>query len=400
MKAINERKKLFWLFLALFLTGFFLRIWVAQFGYNQDFVSWQNALALIQQNKSLFETGDFTYAPIFAYVLSILDSIPLSFLENNSFVQDFPGSLFRIKLIVFLSLVDFSIFFALYKKYSLKIGLLFFLNPICIVITGHHNQFNNFGILLAFLAVLLYQKNQSQKDPINFKFIFPLIIMGLSLATKHILIFFPLWWAFKEKKLIKKFLTLFVPYFVFVLSFWDYLPGDSEYIIEKFFGGWWHATGPFWGMFAPKIVHMYFDLHTLFNLSIIGLGFLLVNKSLRESFYLYLMAVVIFSSMMYPQYLVIPVLAMAIYWNWKFLTITILTSLLFLIEPDEMNIHFLQELFNWDLRFTRIALHPIILILLIAFVEIAIGPKKFNLYLKKSYTFLKDKIKSSLYFKF
>ena len=65
-----------------------------------------------------------------------------------------------------------------------------------------------------------------------------------------------------------------------------------------------------------------------------------------------------------------------------------------------MNIHFLQELFNWDLRFTRIAFYPIILILLIGFVEIAMGQKKFNLYLKKSYTFLKDKIKSSLYFKF
>jgi hypothetical protein len=394
MNSINERKKLFWFFILFSFIGFLLRIWVSQFGYNQDFSSWQNNLSLYLQNKSVYEFGNYIYSPVFLYVLSILDSISIPLLENSSCVKNIPGSIFRIKIIIFLSFLDFFIFFTLYKKYSLKIGLLFFLNPICIIITGHHNQFNNFGILFGFLAVLLYQR-----DSTNFKFVFPLIIMGFSLAAKHILIFFPFWWAFKEKDLIKKFFILFIPYSIFILSFWQFLPGDSDHVVNNVLYGWRHSTGPFWGMFAPKIIHMYFDLQTLFSLILIGLGFLLVNKSLKESFFLYLMAVVIFSSMMYTQYLVIPVLALAIYWNWKFLIFTILTFLIFLVDGDQLNIHFLREFLHWDLRSTRISFYPIILILLIGFVEISLGKKKFNLNLKKIYLFFKDKIKSSLYWK-
>ena len=394
MNSINERKKLFWFFILFSFIGFLLRIWVSQFGYNQDFSSWQHNLSLYLQNKSVYEFGNYIYSPIFLYVLSILDYISIPLLENSSFVKNIPGSIFRIKIIIFLSFLDFFIFLTLYKKYSLKIGLLFFLNPICIIITGHHNQFNNFGILFGFLAVLLYQR-----DSTNFKFVLPLIIMGFSLAAKHILIFFPFWWAFKEKLLIKKFFILFIPYSIFILSFWQFLPGDSDNVLNNVLYGWRHSTGPFWGMFAPKIVHMYFDLQTLFGLILIGLGFLLVNKSLKESFFLYLMAVVIFSSMMYTQYLVIPVLALAIYWNWKFLIFTILTFLIFLVDGDQLNIHFLREFLHWDLRSTRISFYPIILILLIGFVEISLGSKKFNLNLKKIYLFFKDKIKSSLYWK-
>ena len=394
MNSINERKKLFWFFILFSFIGFLLRIWVSQFGYNQDFGSWQHNLSLYLQNKSVYEFGNYIYSPIFLYVLSILDYISIPLLENSSFVKNIPGSIFRIKIIIFLSFLDFFIFLTLYKKYSLKIGLLFFLNPICIIITGHHNQFNNFGILFGFLAVLLYQR-----DSTNFKFVLPLIIMGFSLAAKHILIFFPFWWAFKEKLLIKKFFILFIPYSIFILSFWQFLPGDSDNVLNNVLYGWRHSTGPFWGMFAPKIIHMYFDLQTLFSLILIGLGFLLVNKSLKESFFLYLMAVVIFSSMMYTQYLVIPVLALAIYWNWKFLIFTILTFLIFLVDGDQLNIHFLREFLHWDLRSTRISFYPIILILLIGFVEISLGSKKFNLNLKKIYLFFKDKIKSSLYWK-
>ena len=394
MNTINEKKKLFWLFILFSLTGFFLRIWVSQFGYNMDFSSWQVNLSLFQQNKSIYEFGNYAYSSPWIYTLYILDSISFPILENTNFVQNIPGSFYRIKIILFLSLIDFLIFFLLFKNYSLKIGLLFFLNPICIIITGHHNQFSNFAILFGFLSVLLYEKNN-----LNFKFIFPLILMGLSLSIKHILIFFPIWWAFKEKKIINKFLVLFVPYSIFIFSFLPlYFPGDTEHIIDKLCCFGKRVDGPFWGMFGSKFVHMYLDLQALFSLILIGLGFLFINRNIKDSFYLYLMAVVTFSSMMYTQYLAIPLIALAIFWNWKYFFYTLLTFLVFLVDGDQLNIEFLRNLFNWDLRSTRISFYPIILILLIGFVEISIGSKKFHLYIKKLYNFIKDKIKSSLYF--
>jgi len=393
MSKIIKKNNPLIIFIFIAILGFALRIWISQFGSNFDFAMWEANLELFKNDISIYEFGNYSYGTPWLYTLFVLDSIYLPIIENNNFVQNIPGSFYRLKIILFLSLIDFCIFILLCKNYSLKVGLLFFLNPICIIITGHHNQFSSYAILFGFLSVLLYEKNR-----LNFNFLIPLIFMGISLSIKHILIFFPLWWAFKEKKLIKKFMILFIPYSIFILSFLPFLFTELDHILFKLGSFGMRFDGPFWGMFGSKIIHMYFNLQTLFSLILIGLGFLLVNKNLKESFFLYLMAVVIFSSMMYTQYLVIPVLALAIYWNWKFSIFTILTFLVFLVDGDELNIHFLKELLSWDLRSTRISFYPIILILLIGFLEISIGPKKFHLYIKKSYNFIKNKIKSSLYF--
>ena len=144
---------------------------------------------------------------------------------------------------------------------------------------------------------------------------------------------------------------------------------------------------------------MYFSLQTLFSLLLVILGFLFVEKKLKESFYFYLMAVVIFSSMMYTQYLVIPLIALAVYWNWKFLLYTLLTFLLFLVDGDQLNLEFLRDIFEWDLRATRIAFYPIILVLFIAFLEETIGKKKFYTFTNKIIKFVSQKIRSSIKFK-
>ena len=57
---------------------------------------------------------------------------------------------------------------------------------------------------------------------------FPLILMGFSLCAKHILMFFPIWWAIKEKRFVNKILIILIPYSIFMLSFASYLPTDFE----------------------------------------------------------------------------------------------------------------------------------------------------------------------------
>ena len=391
-RIIKKNNKLI-IFTFFVILGFALRIWVSQFGSNFDFAMWQFNLELFKEDKSIYEFGNYSYGTPWIRTLYFLDSISFPSLENNSFVQNIPGSFYRMKIVIFLSLIDFFIFSLLYRNYSLKVGLLYFLNPICIIITGHHNQFSNFAILFGFLSVLLYEK-----DKLDFKFIIPLIIMGISISIKHILIFFPLWWAFKEKNFLKKFLILLIPYSIFLFSFFPFLFNDFEHIVHKLGTFGMRFDGPFWGMFGPKIFHMYFDIQTLFSLILIGLGFLFIKRNLKESLYLYLMAVVVFSSMMYTQYLFIPLIALAVFWNWKYFFYTLLTFLVFLVDGDQLNIQFLREFLDWDLRATRISFYPIILILLIGFIENSIGQKKFYSYIKKSFTFFKNKIKSGLSF--
>tara|TARA_B100002019_G_C21252771_1_gene592126 strand:+ start:338 stop:1528 length:1191 start_codon:yes stop_codon:yes gene_type:complete len=382
------------LFIIFILVGFALRFWATQYGSNMDFAMWEFNLDLFKQGVSFYEFGNYSYSTPWIYTLYILDSISFPILENSSFVKNTPGEFYRIKIVFFLSIIDLLIFYLLYKNYSLKIGLFFFLNPIIIIITGHHNQFSQFAILFGFLSILLYENKN-----LKYKLLIPPLLLGLSLSIKHILIFFPIWWAFKEKKLINKILVVTIPYTFFILSFFPYLITDLEFIIHKLCCFGMRSDGPFWGMFGPKIIHMYFDLQTLYSLILIGLGIVLVDKKLLESFYFYLMALVIFSSMMYTQYLAIPVIAIAVYWNWKYLIYTLLTFAVFLVDGDQIKIEYLRQIFDWDLRATRISFYPIILILLICFLEEIFGKKNFYKFFVNIYKFILKKIYLSLKFK-
>lgn len=385
------------IFLAFSLIGIILRVWVSQFGSNFDFAMWQANLDIFKQGKSIHQEGMYGYGSPWIYTLYILDSISLPFIENNSFVQSIPGTFYRFKIIIFLSLIDVSIFYLLYKNYSLKVGLLYLFNPISIIITGYHNAFDNYAILFGFLAILSYGDLNSRE--ITFKKFFSFFLFGLSISIKHILLLFPIWLAFKEKRLINKILIVVIPYTVFViLLFAPFVPEDFQKQIYNILHLGKHETGPFWKMFLSDIFNKYFSFFQLAFLLLTTLGFLLVNKDLKNSFYLYLIAVVAFAPQMYTQYLLIPLLAIAIYWNFKLAIFTVVTSLLFLVDGDQLNIQYLKELLNWDLRSTRIVFYPLTLILIIEFFERSIGSRKFHLYLKNLYIFLKDKIKSAFYF--
>ena len=62
--------------------------------------------------------------------------------------------------LIVLNLFDFLIFYLIFRNYSLKVGLIFFLSPISIFISGHHNQFDTIAIFFGFLAVLLIEKRK------------------------------------------------------------------------------------------------------------------------------------------------------------------------------------------------------------------------------------------------
>ena len=122
-------------------------------------------------------------------------------------------------------------------------------------------------------------------------------------------------------------------------------------------------------MFAPEIFHIYFDKKTMFSIFIIFLGILLKKKNWINSYLLYLISIVTFSSAIANQYFAIPLLALAIFWNWKYIMFTILCCLVFLVDGDGLNIKYLVDTFNWNLRYTWISYYPIILFLFIGLIE-------------------------------
>ena len=383
----RKKNSNFCLYFILFsILGIALRIGVSKFGYNFDYIAWEENLDLFKNGESFYKHGKYNYSPVWIYILYFLDSIHLPFVDINS--------VYRIKIIIFLSLVDILIFFLLFREYSLKIGLLFFLNPISIIITGLHNQFDNFAILAGFFAILLYQKYYKN----NYGFVISLIIFGFSLCIKHVLFLFPIWLAIKEKNLLKKILIILIPFFIFLISFLPYLGSDFQFIEKNVFNYTSFNNGPFWGMFASKVVDMYIHRKLMFIITLLLLGLFFQNRSIKESFYLYLISTVVFSSAISNQYFIIPLIAISIFWNSKYFIYCLLCCLLFLVDGSALNIDFIVDLLNWDRLSTKIAYYPIILFLLIGLLETVFGKQKVNNFFFTITKWLFDKIQSQLTF--
>jgi hypothetical protein len=131
-------------------------------------------------------------------------------------------------------------------------------------------------------------------------------------------------------------------------------------------------------MFVPKFFHMYLEKKTMFALLIIVLGFLFRKKNWLNSYLLYLLSIVVFSSAIANQYLVIPLIALSIWWNSKYFIYTFLCCIIFLLDGDALNIKYFTNFLDWNLRYTRMLYYPVILVLLVFFLENSIGKNKFD----------------------
>ena len=97
-----DKKNLTLYFILFASFGFFIRLWISQFGYNHDFAAWAHNVLMFQENKSVYEYGDYTYSPVWINILNILDLLKIPFLEESSLANKIPGSSYRIKIILFL----------------------------------------------------------------------------------------------------------------------------------------------------------------------------------------------------------------------------------------------------------------------------------------------------------
>ncbi len=370
------------LIIFIILIGTSLRIAISLYGYNVDMEYWRLYADVKKFNGPIYETG-MNYAPTWSYILHFLDQIPF-FLENE--IQSL-----RFKVMLLLTLGDLAIFFIVLKIHSLKISSLFFLNPISIFITGYHSQFDNLAILVGLVSILLFEKYKKKLG-----FIFFSILMGISLTIKHTLIVFPIWIAIKEKKFLKKIIIVAVPLFIFFMSF--ILFDNSYNIIFDYILGYVgsNENAAFWKLFTPLHLGTYIGYKNLFFISLVLLGLFLDKENKIKTFYLYLISVVLLSNHLANQYLAIPVLAIAYFWNRFYLLYTISCCLFFLVDFVALDLVFFQDLIGWTRNSTRIGYKIIILFLALGFLETIISKEKLNYYIKIIfYTFLK-KIKKQL----
>ena len=318
------------------LVGITLRMLLPLRGYNYDIESWKIAADIMAHGGNVYgETGRYNYGPIWFYILHGL----------NQYVGGGFGELiaFRWKVAAFLTGVDVAIFFLLLRMYGVWVAGLFFLNPISIIITGYHSQLDGLAVLFALIAAWILER---YKTPTGFGS--GLAILGLSLSTKHILFFFPIWLAIKQERWRNKLLAIGIPYAIFLLLFVPFWSLGSEGITNNVFLYRSFNNAPFWHVFTPQFVYTVIPPVLLFFTALFLLGLYWRKQNTIESVNWYLISVVVFSSAVANQYLTIATPAIATQWNWGYSLFTAYTTVYLLVDWAGLHLGLLQRVLHWQ----------------------------------------------------
>ena len=373
------------LFILVLILGVTLRFLISMKGYSVDVEHWRINAYIISLNLPIYGFGGNNYGPVWSHILYILNKIPLIDLGDEILNL-------RYKILFFLTFVDIFIFLIAYKIHNLKIASIFFLNPISIFITGYHGQMENLAILIGLLSILVFLKYKNK-----LKHLFLTVLIGISLSIKHILIFFPIWIFLKEKKLKLKIFYVLFPYFIFVVAFVPFDPTLKIAFQELNYSSF--NNYPFWSVFTPSFLGNYLGYRTLFVITLLLMGLFFQDKKLLDLYYLYLISFVVFASAITNQYLVIPVLAIAFFWNRFFLLYTISASIFYLVDDIALNIQFVQELFHWTRNHTDKGYKVIIIFLTLGLLQEIFTKKKFDRFFIKIFNYFKKKIYIQFKFK-
>lgn len=117
MKWLQTKLQVKWLLpLIVIIVGIGLRFLVAKRGHNFDFDSFLIVINIVKRSGNVYaETTRYNYGPVWFNIVFILDMIATFF-----------HSYFRHILVGFLSMVDLSIFFILWRKIGKTAAYLFF----------------------------------------------------------------------------------------------------------------------------------------------------------------------------------------------------------------------------------------------------------------------------------
>lgn len=335
------------LLLLVVMVGFAARLWIATFGNNYDLESYKVVSDIADHGGNVYASTDrYNYGPIWFYVLHGLQLLA----GHNETV-------FRYLVSGFLSLVDAGIFFVLWRKYGKVAAVYFFLNPISIIITGYHSQFDNLAVLLGLWSVLLVKDEFDQ--PIGRRKFWGLVVLGLSLTTKHVLFAFPFWLAVKQKGMRQKLWVILIPVSIFALSFVPYWHAGSQGIIQNVFRyqSPHHHYTYFYNLFVPALMKTMLDSRTAWYFALAIFAFVCKQKNAIESLLFYTCVVVATSPATANQYLAIPVAFAVTHVN-PFTIMYTVTGMLHLLVDDD-GLHLTGPFFG---QFTGNSQTPIIML--------------------------------------
>jgi len=293
------------------LLGVVARLAVATMGHNYDVDSYLIVADIVKKGGSVYaETSRYNYGPVWFHLLHLLRAA-------TAWIPDVDSVLaFRYALALLLTLADLAIFSIVRSRYNGISATIFFLNPVSVIITGYHSQFDNLALLLGMIAVLLLGDDLEAAPPR--RRIAALALLGLSLATKHILFIFPLWLAVKYRERSWKLLCLALPVLLFLASFVPYWSRGEQGIMTNVFmySSWTHSI--FYELFVPQLFKFILSAKAVWIGILLAAALFFRKQPPFESLLIYSILLVAFSPATTNQYLAIVIPAISVFPNLLF----------------------------------------------------------------------------------
>lgn len=317
-----SRSVVLWVVLVV-LVGVAARFAVSTLGYNYDFESYQIVARIMANGGNVYqETFRYNYGPAWFNVLHLFQS-----LASNP-------EHFRLCIIGFLTLIDLAIAGLIVRRYSVLLGCIFFLNPISIIITGFHNQFDNLAIALALAAVMVYEDGATQKPARST--LWAAVLLGASLIVKHIFFLFPLWLFLHPGPRRQRLVLLLLPYGLFLASFLPYVAHGYAGIIKNVLAYVSSHNAPL--LTALTAGHLSASAATyLFMVVMLGAGMWFRRFSSLHLLVLYVCTLVVFSPAIANQYYVIPILFILVFPNFWSILAGSIAALMLVAHPQGLD---------------------------------------------------------------
>jgi len=323
----------FWLLAAAVAVA--ARLAVAGLGSNYDFASYTIVAKIVERGGNVYaETNRYNYGPIWFHLLHALRWLAGRF--------DQPIVAFGYILSGFLALVDLAIGAILLRRFGRVAALCFLFNPVSILISGYHRQFDALALLLGLLAVLAFDRARTVDEGLDDGRLgrrrwLGLGALGASLVTKHVLFAFPFWLAVRQRRLRERLLVLLVPVGIFFVAFAPYVSGGLRGIVGNVFLYRGRLENPLLlGWLPAYVVDNYsFVLRLLSTLVFLGAlavgAWLFKGKTAPRALLFYTVILVAFSPSVANQYLAIVVPFVSVYRNPPTVLYTVTASLYLLM---------------------------------------------------------------------
>jgi len=329
--------------LALALAiGIVVRIWLATLGHNFDLESWLIAGRALHAGKNVYvETFRLPYAPLWAIVSSLALHVQ-EWLGWNGMVS------FHALIASVLTASDVAIALVLARLWHRTAAIVFILCPVSCLITGYHSQIDTLAILFALLSWCLLARSE---DDAPWRVPAAGLLLGLSLATKHLALFFPVWVLFWRRHPLRVRIAYgAIAGAVFVASFvpFSLTPEGRAAVWKHVFlyrGLLWYGNA-----LLPRLVPVPRLWEPIFVAAMTVTGLAVARRAPHDLLPLYLVALVLFTPTIADHYLAIPLVAAAIHWRrwtvWPYLAVA---SVLLLVSPH--NVGFLPAMRSVSLWF-------------------------------------------------